>query len=337
MSARVSLRDVAAKAGVSHTTVSLSLRNDPRILPATRRKIARLAETMGYQRNAILGDLMGYLRTLKTHPTHTTLGFITAWPTRAGWSQAANHRRFHAGARARASELGYALDEFWLNEPAMTPARMTGILLARGIKGLILHSLPESGGRLDLRWQHFAAVTKGLTVASPLVHRVVSSHYDDMQLVLGKLKQKGYRRLGLVLGKAHDIRVGRAWLASYSLYENEVAPANRIPALLYPKPATAIFARWLHAHRPEVVIFADSFVPQWITELGLKAPRDIGLVHLDWSPEHAPLTGIDSDPEALGTAAIELLVGQLHAHEYGVPRREKVVEVRGRWVAGGTL
>ena len=337
MSARVSLRDVAAKAGVSHTTVSLSLRNDPRILPATRRKIAKLAETMGYQRNAILGDLMGYLRTLKTHPTHTTLGFITAWPTRDGWGQAANHRRFHAGAKARAGELGYALDEFWLNAPAMTPARMTGILLARGIKGLILHSLPESGGRLDLRWQHFAAVTKGLTVASPLVHRVVSSHYDDMQLVLSKLKQKGYRRLGLVLGKAHDIRVGRAWLASFCLYENDAAPKDRIPALLYPKPATAIFAQWLRTHRPEVVIFADQLVPQWVAELGLKAPRDIGLVHLDWSPEYAPLTGIDSDPEALGTAAIELLVGQLHAHEYGVPQREKVVEVRGRWVAGGTL
>jgi hypothetical protein len=49
------------------------------------------------------------------------------------------------------------------------------------------------------------------------------------------------------------------------------------------------------------------------------------------------MAGIDSDPEALGVAAIELLVGQLHAHEYGVPLREKVVEVMGRWVPGRTL
>lgn len=337
MSARVSLRDVAAKAGVSHTTVSLALRNDPRILPATRRKILRLAESLGYQRNAILGDLMGYLRTLKTHPAHSALGFLTAWPTRDGWKQAPNHRRFHAGVKARAAELGYALDEFWLHERAMTPARMTGILQARGIKGLIVHSLPDINGRLDLRWQHFASVTKGLTVAVPSMHRVVSSHYDDMQLVVGRLKQKGYKRLGLVLGAAHDLRVGRAWLASYCLYENEVAPADRIPALLFPKPSVALFARWLREHRPEAVIFADQWVPQWMDELGLKAPRDVGLVHLDWSAEHAPMAGIDSNPEALGTAAIDLLVGQLHAHEYGVPVREKVVEVKGRWVAGSTL
>jgi LacI family transcriptional regulator len=337
MPARVSLRDIAAHARVSHTTVSLALRNDPRILPGTRKKIAKIAGTLGYRRNAVLGDLMAYLRTLKTHPTHSTLGFVTAWPTRDGWRQAANHRRFFAGVQSRAGELGYSIDEFWLREKSMTPSRMTGILRARGIKGLIAHSLPESVGRLELHWQHFACVTKGLTVASPAVHRVVSSHYDDMQLVLAKLKQKGYQRLGLVLGKSHDLRVGRAWLASYCLHENEIAPRARIPALLYPQPDAALFTKWFKAHRPEVILFADQLVPQWLTELGLTAPRHIGLVHLDWSPEYAPMAGIDSDPEALGVAAVDLLVGQLHAHEYGIPRREKVVEVMGRWVAGSTI
>ena len=334
---RISIRDIAAKARVSHTTVSLALRNDPRILPATRKKIARIASTLGYRRNAVLGDLMAYLRTLKTHPTHSTLGFVTAWPTREGWRQAANHRRFYSGAQLRADELGYALDEFWLREKAMTASRMTAILRTRGIKGLIAHSLPESNGRLDLHWQHFACVTKGLTVASPSVHRVVSSHYDDMQLVISKLKQKKYEKLGLVLGQAHDLRVGRAWLASYCLHENEVAPGSRVPALLYPEPDPTLFARWFRAHRPEAIICADLHVPQWLSDLGLKTLRDVGLVHLDWSPEYAPMAGIDSDPEALGVAAVDLLVGQLHAHEYGIPQREKVVEVMGRWVFGSTL
>lgn len=337
MAVRVSLRDIAAHARVSHTTVSLALRNDPRILPATRKKIARLAASLGYQRNAVLGDLMAHLRTLKTRATHSTLGFITAWPTRDGWRHAANHRRFHAGVQSRARELGYGVDEFWLKERAMTPARMTSILRARGIKGLIIHSLPEANGKLDLHWQHFACVTKGLTVAAPAVHRVVSSHYDDMQLVLRKLKQRGYERLGLVLGQSHDLRVGRAWLASYCLHENEIAPSRRIPALLYPQPDAALFARWMKAHQPEVILFADELVPQWLAALGPKLKRATGLVHLDWSPEYAPMAGIDSDPEVLGSAAVDLLVGQLHAHEYGIPQREKVVEVMGRWVAGSTI
>jgi LacI family transcriptional regulator len=337
MPQRVSLRDIAAEAHVSHTTVSLALRNDPRILPETRRRIAKLAETLGYQRNAVIGDLMAHLRTIRMRSSHSTLGFVTAWPTRDGWRQAANHRRFFVGAQTRASALGYTLDEFWLLEKGMTPARMTGILRARGIKGLVVHSLPEPNGRLDLRWQHFASVAKGLTVASPRAHRVVSSHYDDMQLVVSKLKHKGYRRFGLVLSRSHDLRVGRAWLASYSLYGAETDPKFRIPALLYPKPDPVVFQKWLKRHRPEAIIFADPIVSRWISQLGMTAPRDIGLVNLDWSSEHAPMSGIDSDPESLGAAAIDLLVGQLHAHEYGVPRREKVVEVMGRWVAGRTL
>jgi LacI family transcriptional regulator len=269
MPARTSLRDIAAEAGVSHTTVSLALRNDPRIQPATRRKITKLAERLGYQRNAVLGDLMAYLRTLKTHPTHSTLGFLTAWPTRDGWRQAANHQRFFAGAKARSNELGYAIDEFWLAEKSMTPGRMTSILRARGIKGLIVHSLQEANGQLDLRWQHFASVTKGLTVASPAMHRVVSSHYDDMQLVLSKLKLKGYTRLGLVLGTAHDLRVGRAWLASFCLHNHGTPPEAHVPALLYSKPDDTLFKKWLQEHRPEVIICADMLVPQWLQGLGL--------------------------------------------------------------------
>src|SRR2546422_979209 len=45
---RVTLRDLAKIIGVSHTTVSLALRDHPSILPARRRQIKRLAEKEGY-------------------------------------------------------------------------------------------------------------------------------------------------------------------------------------------------------------------------------------------------------------------------------------------------
>lgn len=340
MPSRISIRDVARQAGVSHTTVSLSLRNDPRILPATRKRIARLAAKLGYRRDAVVGDLMARLRTLRARPAHATMGFITAWPTRAGWRVTANHDRFYSGVKARATELGYALDEFWLNEPGMTPARMTSILRTRGVKGLILCSLPESGGQLTLAWQYFACVTKGLTVAAPAVHRVVSSHYDDMQLAISKVRQRGYERLGFVLGQSHDLRVGRAWLAAFCLHQNEIEPVNRIPPLIIAKaesnPST-VFSKWITSSRPDVIFYAAQPVQDWLAENEWKVPRDIGLVNLDWSPDVGPITGINSDPETLGFAAVDLLVGQLQAHEYGIPRREKVVEVMGRWVEGKSL
>jgi LacI family transcriptional regulator len=338
MSHRISIRDLAAHLQVSHTTVSLALRNSPRITPAVRRQVRQAARKLGYQVDTTVSALMARLRTLRTRPVQETIGFLTAWPTRHGWRENPNHGRFFDGVQRRARELGYGLDELWLNDPGMTSRRMTGILRARGIRGLVLCSLPSVGGTLELDWNHFACVTKGLTVHYPPVHRVVSSHYEDMHLVLSELARRRYRRIGLVLGEALSVRVDRAWLAAYLLHLNDVPPRDRVPALIT-KPAAAEkdFNQWFAEHHPEVILFSDQPIPRWVGSMKLRVPRDVGLVHLDWSESAAPLAGLDSDPESVGMAAVDLLVGQLQAHEFGVPKHEKIIAVRGHWVSGTSL
>ncbi|MEI6232838.1 MAG: LacI family DNA-binding transcriptional regulator [Planctomycetota bacterium] len=338
MKTRSSIRDVATRAGVSHTTASLALRHDPRISAATRRKVELAARKLNYRPHAVVADLMAQLRTLKIVHDTSTLGFITAWPTRDGWEKSPNHRRFFAGVNARAHELGYKVEVFWLREPGMNSRRMSQILRARGIRGLILQSLPKAPGRLSLEWQHFAAVAKGLTIAQPRLHRVVSSHFEDMRLVSHHLKRLGYRRPGLVLDAAMDMRVDRAWLAAYLLQQRDTAERDRVPALiLTSRQAATAFSAWLAHHRPDVILFTGLPVLDWVKRLALRVPKDVGLVHLDWSEEVGPLAGIDTCPEVIGEAAVDLLVGQLHAHEYGIPAREKIVAVHGRWIKGASL
>ncbi len=335
MKRRLTLRDLAAQLGVSHMTVSLALRNDPRLLPATRKRVQAAARKAGYRADAVLSSLMARLRTLHEKPAQATLGFVTGWPTRDGWRKMSNLVRFYVGAKRRAGQLGYALDELWLTEPGMTSARMTKILRTRGIRGLILHSLPASGGRLDLAWAHFACVTKGLTVSHPAMHRVVSSHYEDMQHVLHELERRRYRRIGLVLSEALSERVDQAWLAAFLLHQNKMIVTERLPALITSTGDEADqFDQWYSAHRPEVILFSDQPVARWIERLKLRVPADVGLVHLDWSRDVAPLAGLDSDPETIGEAATNLLVGQLQANEFGIPKHEKIVAVRGHWVPG---
>lgn len=338
MPERISIRDLAEKLGVSHTTVSLALRNSPRIAEATRRRICAEAKRLGYHPDTVVSNLMARLRTLRTTSARETIGFITAWPSRAAWRGSANHARFFEGCRRHAGALGYNLDEFWLNEPGMTSRRMSSILLARGIRGLVLLSLPTPEGKLALDWKHFICVTKGLTVRHPPVHRVISSHYEDMQVAMAQLKRRGYRRIGLVLGETLSERVDRAWLASYLLHNNERAPEHRVPALITRSPSEEQdFARWYRLHQPEVILFSEQPMRRWVESLGLHVPNDVGLVHLDWSTAIAPLAGIDSDPEVQGEAAIDLLVGQMQANEYGVPKHEKIIAVRGRWVPGASI
>lgn len=338
MKPRLSVRDLARHLKLSHTTVSLALRNDPRLTAATRRKVQRAARELGYRTDAVVSSLMAQLRTLRTKPGVAALGFVTAWPTRDAWRRSSNHQRFFDGAAKRARELGYSLTDFWLKEAGMTPGRMRRILLARGIRGLIVHSLPHAGGRLDLECQHFACVTKGLTVTHPPMHRVVSTHFEDMQLVLNQLAARRYARVGLVLSEALSVRVDRAWLAAYLLRQNEISPLHRVPALiLKADEGEPHFNTWFAGYQPDAILYSDQPVTEWVEKQNLRVPADVGLVHLDWSRELQPLAGLDSDPEALGEAAVNLLVGQLQANEFGEPRHEKIVAVRGHWVNGRSV
>jgi LacI family transcriptional regulator len=335
---RLSIRDLATKLGVSHTTVSLALRNSPRITSALRKRVQREARKAGYFSDPTVSTLMARLRTIRTSAVRETLGLITAWPTRHGWRDAPNHARFFAGAERRAKEAGFVLDEFWLREPEMTSGRMSRILRARGIRGLVLCPLPNVGGRLALEWRHFACVAKGLTVQHPPVHRVVSSHYEDMHVVMVELERRKYRRVGLVLGEAMSERVDRAWLASFLLHQQDATEADRTPPLITRGlDAAGEFSRWFLAHRPEVILYSEQPVPAWLADLKVAVPQEVGLVHLDWSSQLGSMAGIDSEPEKKGVAAVDLLIGQLQANELGTPKHEKIVAVRGRWIEGASL
>ena len=55
----VSIQDIAASAGVSHSTVSRALHNSSLISPEMRHRIQQLAQEMGYTPNAVAQSLKG--------------------------------------------------------------------------------------------------------------------------------------------------------------------------------------------------------------------------------------------------------------------------------------
>lgn len=60
INAPVSLRDLGRHLGVSHVTVSLALREHPRISESTRAKVRKAAEEFGYQPDPMLQSLARY-------------------------------------------------------------------------------------------------------------------------------------------------------------------------------------------------------------------------------------------------------------------------------------
>jgi len=54
----ITIKDIAKAAGVSHTTVSRALNDNPAISPATRARIQDLARNMGYTPSAVAQSLL---------------------------------------------------------------------------------------------------------------------------------------------------------------------------------------------------------------------------------------------------------------------------------------
>ena len=63
MNPRVTLRDIAQAAGVHYSTVSIALRDHPRISAPVRRKIKAIAQRMGYTPDPALAALNAYRKT----------------------------------------------------------------------------------------------------------------------------------------------------------------------------------------------------------------------------------------------------------------------------------
>lgn len=61
---RVTMSDVASVAGVHKSTVSLALRNQPKLNAATRERIRKIAAELGYQPDPMLDLFNLYRRTL---------------------------------------------------------------------------------------------------------------------------------------------------------------------------------------------------------------------------------------------------------------------------------
>lgn len=72
----VTLGDSAKFAKVSRTTVSLALRNSPRISARMRTRVQALARELGYRQNPLVTAHMAYVRSLHPHYTGQCIALV---------------------------------------------------------------------------------------------------------------------------------------------------------------------------------------------------------------------------------------------------------------------
>ncbi len=339
---RVTLRDVAREAGVHFTTVSLALRNSPQLPEATRKRIREAAAALGYRPDPHLSALSAYRQAIRPPGFQATLAWVTNHPTRDGWQSASQFREYHAGARERAEDLGYTLEELWLRAPRMTPARAGQILRAKNITGLLMAPQPAPDMNIDLDWSRFCAVTFGYGLRQPKLPTVSNHQYHSGLRAVSELHELGYRRIGLMLSPDHDAVIDHQYTGAYYGEMQRRNPDNQIPVLFLPETddrsrQKSTFTEWIKRHRPDALLTMPYYdIHALAAAAGRRIPNDLGiaLLNLIGDMKNGEFAGMAEPSREVGAAAVDHLVSMINHDHRGIPATQNLILVESVWMSG---
>ena len=252
------LADVAARAGVHVTTVSLALRDHPSIPPATRARIRAVAKEFGYQRDPLLDALNFHRARHSLHARRASTAFVVHAGTTRLFS--GNHYQplVYAGAKAAAEAHGHSLEIFVVGTGHLAPARLNTILTARGITGVLLSTFEIDIEQLDLDWSQFCAVKIECLHLSPHLDAVSNDQLQVARLAMRRLRALGYRRIGLATAREDQTRLAESFGMGVLIEQASLPEDECVPPLIFSLAEVPMMARliseWMQAHRVDVII-----------------------------------------------------------------------------------
>jgi LacI family transcriptional regulator len=306
---KITIKDVAERAGVSAMTVSRVLNKRPDVSDKTRQIVKNVIEELGYAPNMAARGLKGRSR---------TLGVVATGIEYYGPS------RILASIEKRANELGLSLLLSLIADPENDNGEDTLVsLLSHQAEG-ILWAVPEIG---DNR-QWLRARIKDLD--TPIVFLNMEPHpdvtmfavdnYYGARLATSHLVEQGYRSIGIVTGPMSWWEARQRLEGWQSvLTENDMTDQmDRLVAYGDWNPAageTGLLQ--LRGQVPSLdAVFASNDqmalgVLKAAREIGLRIPEDLAVVGFDNIPESAyfspPLTTIKQGLTEMGASSVSML------------------------------
>lgn len=323
---RVGIRDVAAEAGVSVTTVSHALNGKGRLPDTTRAHVRKVAERLGYRPNPsaqrLVGGRTGLLGLTVAHPGAGSPAMITDVAYFVQLLSAASTAALSRGYALVLSTSGTESEHTW-QQTALDGA-------------VVVDPVADDPTVADLRAAGTPVVTTGRIAQEDGEEDpgpwVDNDHAAGTRRLLAHLERAGAERIALIsapLGTsyAHDMReTYLAWCA-----ERRRRPEIEIVSEdLGEGAGFAAASRLLEGDRPDAILAALDRLALGAqlaaTTRGLDVPRDLLIAgysdseaNLRASPS---LTALHLHPEQIGARAVELLIEIVEDRE---PARQQIL------------
>ncbi len=318
----MNLEQIAKLSGVSRSTVSRVINNDPRVSEDTRLRVRKVIQQLNYQPNAAARSLAG---------GHTSiLGLVI--PT--GVSSVFSDPYFPnliRGISAACREQNYSV-MLWLAEPDYERRTIMQVLMNGFIDGIIVSSFPIDELMVEtLSKSGLPFILVGRDPAHPAVS------YVDVE-----------NRRGAIEAVTHLIRMGRRKIAHISGPLNTVVGVDRREGYLEALKSRGVAAdpdlviegnfseedgysltKMLLQYQFDAIFAASDAMAQGsiraLREVGKRVPEDVAVIGFDDMPFAAntepPLTTIRQPIQRTGRIAAQTLIDMVQHPNDRLPRR----------------
>ena len=321
----VSIKEVAARAGVSFQTASKVLNgSDVRVSADTEQRILTAAEELGYRPNTIARSLV--------QRATATIGLVASDATDIAIAQAS------VAAEQEARRHGHSVLVGHLAVGGADGAGIVRSLIERRVDGIIAAApeIEEDTDVAELLRKYVPAVSLQ-AVPGGGVPLVGSNHRETGRLATDHLITLGHRAIGTVTGPFRR-RVTRSRLHGYedALRTAELEPAEEMVAEGDWTPrGGAAATRLLLEHSPGITaifVHSDMMAMGVLSALfraGRRVPQDVSVVSCDDIPlaEYLtpPLTTVHIPLAETGRQAVDLLLRSIAGEQ--VPERPPLLPV----------
>jgi DNA-binding LacI/PurR family transcriptional regulator len=307
------IRDVAARAGVSIATVSRVMNQSGAATPATATRVREAISELGFRPSQIGRSLktsksrtIGVLVPSLANPVFAeSIAGIELAAQRAGYSVllATSHYNRHRETAAIETLRAHWVDGLILTVVSADDSPSLDLLDAAAVPYVLIYNQPHRSDRAAVTVDNVAAARDAVASLVALGHRRIAMlagvrAASDRTI----LRQEGFeaamRAAGLTPGQTLEV-------------DFEALDAERAVAALFdgPEAPTALFCG------TDLIAIAAM---KALSARGLSVPKDVSIVGFDGIAVGAmlqvPLTTIEMPVHAMGERAVEQLLRQLNAH-----------------------
>lgn len=335
----VTLRQIANQVGCSRSTVSYALKNNPNISQEMRDKVMQAARELGWRPDAELARQLAFVRNTALKDDLPNLALIINKSSEALEVEFSPKAQL-LGARNHARNLGYHVDIFNLADSPLSADRLSAILQARGIEGIVFIATvnPEIPEEVFEIGKDYACAVAGIRHPQIPYHLAVNDFLGDCIMAVRQVMERGYNRPGVLLPGGLDRMHSFAYSGGLSAGMMYLEPTQRLPLGIFGDKNYFPDAEWewirdyIRRHRPDCLLTTDYVgVPRIRRELEMEGIETAVFI-LDWFPDQDVDGGVYCRQEHVGEGAVDMVIRQLHQGESGFPAVQRSLNIEGAWV-----